>query len=264
MKPFYLSLIFSFFTFSVLSAQSRLHVTKVGLTSGYELDAVQGLGENYFVQGIRDQMSPDLVDLRDFDKRINDMFCENATMRLHLALEHDYMPNWSFNVGFYKIYDRFDAVEYTFNNRFDSFESLDYKSLSHEAGLEFVVQRTLPIFKFFSLHGGIGSQMGYGYKSRLNVSHVKNITEPLPEYQSVVRNSDREIIDKQMIIEEEYQMKNSWSQKSFLQAGFSLILIQRLEFGLLARYGLGHRFLGGLDHFTKLESMNFRMAYRLG
>lgn len=246
------------------NSQVALTVTKVGLTSGFELDLVQGLGEGYFVSGISGDMSPQLIDLGAFDKQVNDMFCENATIRMHATLGLEHIPHFDLNIGFYKIYDRFDAVSYSFNDVNNTFESLDYKSLSHEAGLDLSMLKVLPIFKFFELHGGLGAQMGYSYKSRMNVTHAKNTYETIEVDPTLTRSSERIITNSEMVMEETYRLKNGWSHKYFLQAGFAFVLIERLELGLIARYGLGHRWLGGRLYPTKLESMNFVMAYRLG
>ena len=246
-------------------SQSGLRVTKVSLSSGFELDAVKGLSEFYFLKGIRGNQSLDLSSLDGFDKSLDEMYCENANIRLGVTLKSERIKHFEFNLGIYKIADRFDAVEYTMNDSDDSFESLSYKSFTEEAGLELAIIKTLRTFKFLTFHAGIGTQFGYSYGSRLLVTHESKKFELIDvELDSGIRSEpQRQITETQMLMEEEYEMKNAFSHKGFFQAGFGLIFLNRIELGLMARYGLGNRIFGGYEFHTKLESFNFTMAYKL-
>ncbi len=250
------------------STQSNgVKVKKVSFSSGFELDAVYDLGEDYFLNSIKGIFSDQLVNLDGFEKNLNEMFCENANIRLGVSLYTPKLKNTELNLAFYKIDARYDAVEYTFHDQENTFEGLTYASHSDEAGLEIALVRILPIFKFIEIHAGLGSQMGYSYKSNLHITHQKNTfeevqPEPLsPNFQN--NEPFMEITESVTLMEEDYRMKNSWSQKAFVESGIGLIFLNRVEIGLMARYGFGHRFLAGNDYLTKLTSYNFTMAYRL-
>lgn len=252
---------------SIHAQEYGIKVKKVSFSSGFELDAVYGLGEDYFVQSIRGDFSPGLENLHNFEKSLNEMFCENANIRLGVSLVTSKLKNTELAVAFYKIDERYDAVEYTFEDVGNTFESLMYASNSDEVGFEAALIRALPIFNFFELHAGIGTQLGYSYQSDLLVSHAKHTFEEVTgdASQSSFQRNDRvvEIVESSTLMEETYSMKNSWSKKAFFQTGFGLIFLNRVEVGLMARYGFGHRFLAGKDYPTKLTSYNFTMAYRL-
>jgi len=247
-----------------LTAQSKLTITRVSISSGYELDMVSDLGESYFLQGMKTQDQSELFDLTNFEKNLSEMFCENANFRVGLSMRHDKLRSLELNLAFYKIDDRFDAVEYTFNDAQNSFEGLNYLNYTDEAGLEISFNKLFPILKFFQIYGGLGKQLGYSYNSRLNVIHQKNIFEVTSSDPSNLRSEDViTITESETIMERNYKMKNSLSQKVFLQTGFLISFFDKVELGLMARYGLGNRWFSRDAFLTKLNSFNFTMAYKL-
>lgn len=242
----------SFLLLHLLTAQTpALKLAKVGFGFGGDVEMPYQLGHTYLLETTTG--SDFRVDTEKFGEgEIQGMECDNGSSSLTVALAPAGSSNMEWRISLYALDNRVDQVDYL---SADKAEFLTFKAISREIGLETVYLRKDRLAKWISVYGGGGLNSGISYDGKVEVT--EGLLLPAGS-DPVEGNGTDETFDGYRILQETtytYDQRDGFSQRIFLQAGFGLHFLKKMEFGVNFRRGFGYRAMeDGPFTFTSLKS----------
>jgi hypothetical protein len=260
---------FALLFISSVSAQSSFNigsfkVKKIDFRLGYETDMVDDLDAHYFVDQMPEGEIGRFSTLDLSPSNLNGGICENPSIELGFTLLHAKLPNVEWRNSFAFKANRRDAVNY-FLPENDFY--LNFSSRHNEYTLESSLMYTLPVFKFFNLYGGVGTQLGlvptnelcyYAYGSSIADEDTRTSIDQFNNTAAVVSTNS---FDHHGNCEDTGAQLN---QRVFLQGGVGLLFFQKIEVGVDMKYGYGYRLDIGADAVgTKHVATSLSLRYIL-
>jgi len=238
-------------------------VKKIDVRLGYETDMVNGLDYSYFVNQMPIEHQG-LFSSADFNPTtLYGGICENPSLELGLTLIHDNLPNFEWRNSLAYKQDRVDAVTYYSNDFFDS-RYVNFDSRHDEYTLESSLVYKLPIFSFFNLYGGIGTNIGLVPQSETCVFASLDFNVDGLGYQNIEEVNQTVMADNYPFYGDCYETGAQLNQRVFLQAGAGLKFFNKIEVGMDFKYGHGYRADFKNDVIgTNIISSNLTLRYIL-
>ena len=263
-----LLLVFTLSGFAI-TAQSSLHigkfkVKKIDFSFGYESDYINGIDYNFFINQMPEQYQAGLSDLQFQDGQFHSGICENPSINLGLTLVHPSLPNLEWRNSLSYKPNRIDGVSYYNNTNFGG-EYINLTGYHSEFAVESAAIFKLPVFSFFNLYGGAGINTGITSNNTICAYTSFDITADNITFGSVDElNTGIGEEFNHGGFNECYDTGSQLNQRVFLQLGTGFKILQRLEFGIDVKYGLGYRvdFGASLDQ-TNIVATNLNLRYIL-
>jgi hypothetical protein len=247
MKKIFTFLAFAFlFSFQI---NAQWSATRVSLSVGGDIEMPHGLGHKYLLSTANGN-DFDASTVPFDDGKLVRMDCDNGTSRVSLAFSPAGKPNSEFQFSILNIDGRIDMVRYELpeENHF-----VEVSATNEEFAVEGVYMHRHQASKTFSFHVGGGMNMGLSHGGKIN---IKSFYETDPD--TDVPSSSEEI-------DLQYNQKNSFNQRLFVQGGMGIHFLKRLEFEIIVRKGMGYRAsIDGPFNFTTLKrSIGLSLSYSL-
>lgn len=247
-------------------------IKSFGISLGYDQDMLTGMDYTYFLSTIQEETRFKYSNLNLNREYVGSMICENPHLRLNLSLLPPGLKNTELNLALVGIAGRIDYVEYVSPNEANledpEFQYLSFDLTSDEIDLEASFLKRIPIGRAFNLYGGLGTNLGFTTRNHLYVNGQNILIEEdkvmgfsdIPE----LRDDSEETSFEPSYFSEYYHSKTAFSQRLFAQIGFSFAIVNRFEFGLEYRRGIGYRHVGGAStNTTHLQSVGLSTRWIL-
>lgn len=241
-------------------------IKKAGIHLGMDMDMLnQGLNHEYFFSMSKEQSDNDFTSMRFADGSMYSMVCENPNIRLEMSLVSPYFKNTEWRFALNTIINRIDAISYYNSDGYGQSEYLNFNSYGNELSLESVLLKSLPFWKFFEIHGGVGTNIGYSFGNSLSVyGSSSTYTADQVNFNNLNEVSNTVSSPAYDYFSEYYELSNGINQRAFLQLGASMTVFDRIEMGFDVRGGLGYRGnFGAPVAFTKLKAFSLSAKYVL-
>ncbi|HFA49858.1 MAG TPA: hypothetical protein ENJ95_12695 [Bacteroidetes bacterium] len=240
--------IFSILSLALLlsfSANAQLGLAKIGISAGGDVEKPHGMDLHYLLSTANGaDFNAEGISLGEGE--IQGMQCDNGSSRLTIALAPPLTDNVEWRVSLFGMSDRIDQVNY---KNAATNESLIVKATSNEVGLEGVYLRKNRLAKWITVYGGAGINTGYSYGGKVQVTYQR-VESPAVVLPNDVPSAPEKIIETVDV----YDQKNGVAQRVFLQGGFGIHFLKRMEFSIEFRKGLGYRAnFGGPFNFTTMK-----------
>ncbi|MGB0983743.1 MAG: hypothetical protein ACPG19_06860 [Saprospiraceae bacterium] len=253
-----------------LSAQSFFNlgnwqIKKAGIHLGMDMDMLnQGLNHEYFLSMSKEQTNSDFESMSfSNDNDMYSMVCENPNIRLEMSLVSPYFKNTEWRFALNTIINRIDAISYYNSDGYGNSDYLNFNSYGNELSLESVLLKSVPFMKFFEVHGGVGTNIGYSFGNSLDIyGSSSNYTANQLNFNNLNEVSNTVSSPSYEYFSEYYQLNNGINQRAFVQLGASMTVFNRIEMGFDARGGLGYRGVFGAPvAFTMLKAFSVSAKY---
>jgi len=249
-------LLFLAFCFT-LSAQAQYKISSYGISAGVDEDRVQGLSSDYMFESANIAV-PDEVSSILENGYAYSMVCENPYFRGDVALQNG---NKELRLGVYAIINRLDGIS-TYGNE----EYFDISTFGHEVGLEATHLWRSNKWCGWSIYGGGGGQLGYGFGNELYAYGSVTSTMAALSF----RQNGGTVINGQTV-QSTYQSNDFYSDnkvpntahgRAYAMGGASFN-INKIELTLEGRWGYGFRQNKHAGAVTNLRSFHAGVRYNL-
>ena len=244
--------IFTFLVFATLfSSQiyAQWSATRVSLSVGGDIEMPHGLDHKYLLSTAVDN-DFDASSVPFEDGKLVRMDCDNGTSRISLAFSPLGKPSTEIQFSILNIDGRIDMVRYKLpeDGRF-----AEVSATNEEFALEGVYMHRHQASKTFSFHVGGGMNIGLSHGGKITIKSFYDT------------DTDTDVPSTTEEIDLEYNQKNSFNQRLFVQGGMGIRFLKRLEFGIIVRKGMGYRasFDGPFNFTTLKRSMGLSLSYSL-
>lgn len=251
------------FSTTLLTGQEGWHigkwkVQKIDFSLGYETDYVNNMDYNFFLGHMEASQQAELANLNFQDSDFVSGICENPSINLGLTLQHPALKSLEWRNSFSYKPNRRDGVYY-YNSSDYAGEFVSINGTHAEFALESAAIFRLPVFSFFNLYGGVGTNLGITDNNRTCVRTSFDISgdnvsfrADAPDGADFNGYSDC------------FHTGSQINQRVFLQVGTGFVMFKRVEFGIDMKYGVGYRAdLGQSVDGTQLVSTNLNLRYHL-
>ena len=226
------------------SMELNWQIKKAGIHLGMDMDMLnQGLNHEYFLSMSKEQTNSDFESMSfSNDNDMYSMVCENPNIRLEMSLVSPYFKNTEWRFALNTIINRIDAISYYNSDGYGNSDYLNFNSYGNELSLESVLLKSVPFMKFFEVHGGVGTNIGYSFGNSLDIyGSSSNYTANQLNFNNLNEVSNTVSSPSYEYFSEYYQLNNGINQRAFLQIGASVTVYNKIELGFDIRRGYGYR-----------------------
>jgi hypothetical protein len=253
-----------------LSAQSFFNlnnweIAKVNLHFGMDKDMLKDMHQDMFLDMAKEEILFNYSSLEFDNTDMYSMICENPNIRLEASLSSPVFKNTEWRIGLNAIINRIDAITYSNpRNYYGDSDYLNFNNTSNEISIESAVLKSLSLGKRFSLQGGIGANVGYSYKNRLDIwGSALNLSANQVTYSNLGEVSETISSSNYEYHNDSYSLRDGVSQRAYLIAGANFRVLKRVELGFDIRRGYGYRAIFGSPvATTKLHAFSLSAKYK--
>ncbi len=255
--------LFTFLFLALLASQSiaqapestlfqNWKVAKIGMTLGGDIEMPHGLAYRYLLN-TAEGVDFEYEHLPFKQGTLTAMECDNPTFRLGISLSPPGNGSTEFRIAWLSIDGRIDMVHYETEDG----QYLEVSAKNKETAFEAFFVKKHEFNRTLSLYGGAGMNIGYSHGGKV---HVKGF---LKNENGEMQPNDVPVIGEEF--EVSYDQRGSINQRVFLQLGFGVKFLKRMEFILESGKGFGYRAIpNGSFNFTTLKrSLGLHFRYRL-
>jgi len=241
-------------------------IKKVDFSFGYETDYINGMDAQFFLGQMADVQQARLDEFDFVPLDITTMSCENPSLNLGVTLEHPRLKNVEWRNAFSYKPNRVDAITYWNRSSYDG-NYININSTHAEYALESALVYRLPVFAGLNLYGGIGTNLGLTSNNHTCVFTSLDLTADDISFRNVNEISNQVpagIYGSGDGYSDCFNTGTQLNQRIFLQTGFGLVFLRRIEIGLDVKYGYGYRAdFGNSINGTNIVSTNVNIRYLL-
>ena len=237
-------------------------VKKYGISVGMDQDMISGLSHTYLMNTVKGSSDFQYENIPFGEEDLFSMTCENPNIRAEVTLLPPRMRNTELRLAVAGMFNRVDAVTFRVQDGQD-YRSLSFDSYTNEIALEGALLKRLTILNTFNLYGGVGMNLGVSFDGSM---YVDGQNLAVSENGAFGASDDAYVGDGFEMYDrfsDYYNIKNGLHQRAFVQAGFGLMIMRRLELGVDAKYGIGYRLIGGSAKQTNLNYAGFTAKWIL-
>lgn len=240
------------FCLQIVSAQVNIGSWKLknaGISMGTDRDMIKNLDYEYMVSTGRNVDKSLFANQSFLPQDLYGGVCENPHFRAFATFEVPKLRGFDLNLAIVSNKNRLDGVYYHSTERDGSY--LSFESMNDELAVEGTLQKSIKFLKIFRLTGGLGTNLGYSYGGQLKVygANKQVVDNNMDRSFNAIVNGDlaTPTTTHQDDIFECYDLRDGIHQRVFLQGGFAVIVLKKLDIGFDYRYGVGYRALFGSD-----------------
>ncbi len=241
----------------------RWKVKRIGVTLGQDQDMINDLSHTYLMNTVRGFPNAQYENIPFAKSDLYSMTCENPNLRVELALLPPRMRNTELRVALSGMFNRIDAVNYQAYNPDGGSSTLNFRSHTNEIAAEAVLLKRASLWNTFNFYGGVGTNLGTSFAGNVRVSGSNLVMNEEGDFGASDDAYTNNGYQNYTSFYDYYEVKNGLHQRAFLQGGFSIVFLRRLEIGLEARYGIGYRLIGGQAVGTNLVAAGFTAKWIL-
>ena len=237
----------AFAAFFSFHTNAQWSATRVGITLGGDIEMPHGLDHNYLLStAMNNNFDASTVPFEN--GKLVRMDCDNGTSLISLNFAPAGKANIEYQFSVLTIDNRIDMVRYEL---LEEGHFAEVSATNEEFALEGVYMYRTQASKSISFHVGGGMNLGLSNNGKVSIkSYYK--TDP-----------DTDVPSSTEEIDEEYNQKNSFNQRLFIQGGMGIRFLKRMEFGIICRKGMGYRasFNGPFNFTTLKRSIGLNLSY---
>ncbi len=243
---------------SLANTSKAFKISNVSFALGMEEDMIYNLSHDQMLGMIRGGLDYRYEGMEFTNQDIHSMICENPNLTVAIGVQPRGFKNGHFEISARAIWDRIDEVSYYKNTYVDGvkdYSSLNFKTTSNEANFGLAYIHQLKALRTFGIRFGAGTNMGYSFANRMNVSGQNVKISPNEQEAS-------DIIPEPVMYEEfndNYDIKNSIYNRVYAEAGADVTILNKVTFGLVYRHGYGIRNTMGSGTSSGIRTQSFRL-----